>query len=197
MKIRLLTILLLAVSTVAFSQDYKKEIEKQFLEYNNLIVKRDFEKSMDFAPEEFFKIIPKDQMILVMEKTFNNPEMEFELKEPEISEITESQKIEDKFYSLVNYSSLMNMKFKNNDQKEETDTEHKLRMNMIKLSFEKTFGSENVKYDEKTEVFEVNAQKQAYAISKNGKTDWKFLVIEKKQRFILDKLLPRQLAEKI
>jgi len=197
LKTRLLAFLLLTISTVAFSQDYKKEIEKQFLEYNNLIVKRNFEKSMDFVPEEFFNIIPKDQMVLVMEKTFNNPDMDFELKEPKIIEIAESQKIENKFYSLVNYSSPMKMKFKNNDQKEETEKEHKLRMNMIKLSLEQTFGSDKVRYDEKTEIFEINAQKQAYAISKNGKTDWKFLVIEKKQKFILEKLLPKQLVEKI
>lgn len=196
-KALLSTILILGIYSIAFCQEYKKEIEKQFLEYNNLIIKQEFGKSMAFIPEEFFEIIPKEQMILVMEKTFNNPEVEFELMEPKIIEISEVEKIDDKFYSLLSYSSLMNMKFINNDENEETATEHQLRMNMIKLSLEETFGSDNVQYDGETDVFEVNAQKQAYAISENGRQDWKFLVIEKKQKFILTKLLPEQLTDKI
>ena len=152
---------------------------------------------MAFIPEEFFEIIPKDQMVLVMEKTFSNPEMGFELKSPKIIEISDIEKIGDKYYSLMSYSSLMKMKFIDSSLEEETETEHKLRINMIKLSFEEAFGSNNVKYDEKAEAFEINAPKQAYAISKNGKSDWKFLVIEKKQKFLLEKLLPKQLADKI
>jgi hypothetical protein len=119
------------------------------------------------------------------------------LKSPNINEISEVEKIGDKFYVLLNYSSPIKMKFINNDEQEESEVEHKLRMNMLKLSMEQTFGSENVTYDEKTEFFDIIAQKQAYAISKNGKSDWKFLVVEKKQKFILDKLLPAQLVEKI
>ena len=152
---------------------------------------------MDFIPEEFFEIIPKEQMILVMEKTFDNPELEFELESPKIIEISEPEKIDNKYYSLVSYSSFMKMRFLNSEQKEETETEKGLRMNMIKLSLEEAFGSGNVHYNEKTDFFEINAQKQAYAVSANGKTGWKFLVIDKKQKFILNKLLPKQLADKI
>jgi len=196
-KTKLLTIILLTFSTLAFSQDYKKEIETKFLEYNNYIINQDFTKSTDFVPEEFYDIVPKEQMVLLLEKTFNNPEMDFNLKGPQIIDISEKEQVEGKYYSLIRYSSLMNMKFKNKDQKEETETERKLRMNLIKLSFEKTFGSNNVKYNEDTGFFEINAQKQAYAIYKYGKTDWRFLVIESKQKFILEKLLPKQLVEKI
>lgn len=199
MKIKAIfqTILFLVSSTIVFGQEYKKEIEQQFLDYNNLIINQEFEKSMTFVPDEVFEIIPKEQMIIVMKKIFNNPEIEFKLNQPKIIEVSRAKKIDDKFYSLLSYSSLMEMKFLNNEQKEETENEHKLRINMINLSLEESFGSGNVKYDEMTEAFEVNAQKQAYAISYNGKTDWKFLVIDNKQRFLLEKLLPKKLANKI
>jgi hypothetical protein len=191
------TILFLAFSIVAFGQEYKKAIEQQFLDYNNLIINKEFEKSMTFVPDEVFEIIPREQMIIVMEKTFNNPGFEFELKTPKIKEISRARKIDGKFYSFLTYSSLIEMKFLNDEQEEETENEQKLRVNMIKLSLEESFGSENVKYDEVEDVFEVNAQKQAYAISNNGKEDWKFLVIDTKQKFLLDKLLPKKLADKI
>ena len=194
-KARILTLLFFTISTIGFCQDHKREIEGQFLNYNNLIIKKDFNKSMAYLPEEFFEIIPKEQMIMVMEKTFSNPEMEFELKSPKIDEISEVEKIGDKFYVLLTYSSPMKMKFTNSEEQEEG--ENKLRINMLKMSMEQMFGSENVKYDEETEFFDIVAKKQAYAISGNGKSDWRFLVIEKKQKFILDKLLPAQLVEKI
>ena len=89
----------------------------------------------------------------------------------------------------------MNMKF--NSEGEETEDENRIRINLTKLSLEQTFGSDNVKYNEETEIFEIQSQKNVYGISKNGETDWKFLVIEKNQKAILDKLLPKELAEKI
>jgi hypothetical protein len=196
-KITILIPLFLILAIKAFGQDYKKEIETQFLYYNNLIIKKDFDKSMDYLPEEFFAIVPKDQMILVMEKTFSNPEMEFELESPIIKDIAAVEKIGDKFYAFLQYSSQMKMKFLNDDEPEETEAKQKQRTNMIKGLMEHTYGAGNVKFDEKTETFTIIAHKQAYAISANGESDWKFLVIEKKQKFILDKLLPMQLVEKI
>ena len=68
---------------------------------------------------------------------------------------------------------------------------------MTQLSFEKNFGSENVKYNKETDFFEILVEKQVYTISQDGKTDWKFLVIEKKQKVLLEKLLPKELVDKI
>ncbi|MCX2682077.1 hypothetical protein OOZ15_19160 [Galbibacter sp. EGI 63066] len=195
LKKNLLTILFLTIFSVGIAQDYKKEIESEFTEYLNSIVNMEFEKSMEFITPEFFEIIPKSQMINLMEQTFNNPSMEFELKNPKILKINDAQKIENKYYALLTYSNQMNMKI--NSEEEETEDEKKMRINMTKLSFEQTFGSDNVKYNEETGFFEIQSQKDVYGISENGQTDWKFLVIEKKQKVILEKILPKELIEKI
>ena len=49
MKIKrsLLTVLLLLISTLGISQDYKIEIKKQFNEYLNSVLHMEFEKSME------------------------------------------------------------------------------------------------------------------------------------------------------
>ena len=194
-KRNLLTILFLTICTIGIAQDYKKNIESEFSEYLNSIVNMEFEKSMEYITPEFFEIIPKSQLITLMEQTFNNPSMEFEIKNPKILSVNDSQQIENKYYSLLTYSNQMNMKI--NNEEEETEDEKKMRINMTKLSFEQTFGAENVKYNEETDCFEIQSQKDVYAISENGKTDWKFLVIEKKQKMILNKILPKELADKI
>ena len=190
-----LTIILLTVCTIGIAQDYKKNIESEFTEYLNSIVNMEFEKSMEYITPEFFEIVPKSQMLKLMEQTFNNPTMEFEIKNPKILSVNDFQKIENKYYSLLTYSNQLNMKM--NSEEEETEDESKMRINMTKLSLEQTFGSENVKYNERTDFFQIQSQKDAYAISENGKTEWKFIVIEKEQKMILDKILPKELAEKI
>jgi hypothetical protein len=155
----------------------------------------EFEKSMDYMVPEFFEIIPRAQMVSAMEQAFNNPSVKIEIKNQKILAINDSKKIEDKYYSLLTYSNQLNMKILGTG--EETNDEKTARINMTKLSLEQTFGTGNVEYNTETDFFEVQSQKDAYGISLDGQSDWKFLVIEKDQKIILDKLLPKELSDKI
>jgi hypothetical protein len=195
LKQNLFTILFLTISTIGIAQDYKNELKKEFNDYLSTIVNMEFEKSMEYIIPEFFEIIPKSQMIKVMKQAFNNPGMEIEIKNPKIIEVKDKKEIENKYYSLLTYSNQMNMKIDGED--EETEDEKTTRINLTKLSLESTFGSENVEYNKETEFFEIQSQKDVYGISKNGENNWKFLVVEKKQKMILEKLLPKELSEKI
>ncbi|AQS93137.1 hypothetical protein BXQ17_03170 [Polaribacter sp. BM10] len=185
----------MTISAIGIAQDYKNELKKEFNDYLSTIVNMEFEKSMEYIVPEFFEIIPKSQMIKVMKMTFNNPDMEFEIKNPKILKVNDKKEIEKKYYSLLTYSNQMNMKIKGEEG--ETKDEKTTRINLTKLSLESTFGSENVVYNEKTDFFEIQSQKDVYGISENGEKNWKFLVIEKKQKMILEKLLPKELSEKI
>ena len=168
---------------------YKENIKTAFVEYNNHIINKEFEKSMEYVLPEFFEIIPKHQMISLLKKTFNNPEMEFKVDKPKNIKIGNATKLSDKYYSLINYSSDIKIKFNNGNKT--SDEDEKLSQNLIKLSLEKTYGSENVKFNNKTGFFEIHTNKNAYGVSKNGLTDWKFIVIEKNQKQIIEKILPK------
>ncbi|QDO94571.1 hypothetical protein FNB79_11540 [Formosa sediminum] len=194
-KNSILTVLFLSFCTVGFAQDYKKNIESEFNDYLNSIVNMDFEKSMEYITPEFFEIIPKTQLITIMEQTFNNPSMEFEIINPKIISVADAEKIDSKHYAILSYSSEMNIKI--NSSAEETETQENNRLSLTKASFEQTFGAENVSYNTETGVYNINAVKDAYAISENGKTDWKFLVIEKSQKIILEKILPKTLIDRL
>ena len=201
-KIFILTIFTLIIlscktTKTVSNQVYKENIKTAFVEYNNHILNMEFEKSMEYMLPEFFEIIPKSQMVLLMKQTFNNPEMEFKMDKPKDIIIGNAKKINEKYYSLINYTYDIKMKFNNNDETEISDDEKKLTQNLIKLSLEKTFGSENVKFNNETEFYEIHSKKDAYGISKDGLTDWKFVVIEKKQKYILEKILPKELTENI
>jgi hypothetical protein len=122
-KRTLLTILFLTICTIGIAQDYKENIKSEFTEYLNALVNKEFEKSFEYIAPEFFEIVPKSQMIKLMEQTFNNPTMEIEIKNPKILTINDSEIIENKYYSQLTYSNQMN--FKMNSEEEETDDEKK------------------------------------------------------------------------
>lgn len=168
-------------------------IRSDFKNYLNAITTKQFSKSMDFIVPEFFEIFPKEQMIKVMEQTFNNPEIEFELKDPKILGVGKTKKVDNKFYSKLRYSNMMNMRIVSDE--EETDEEKKMRINLMKLSFEETFGSGNVDYNSETDFFQIYSEKEVIARSENGKSAWKFLVIEEKQKFIVEKLVPEEVIK--
>lgn len=189
------TFFFLITITCVNAQDYKKNIETEFTAYLTSIVDGDFSKSMNYIVPEFFDIIPKSQMIKLMEQTFNNPSMEFEIKNPKIISIEDAQVIENKSYVFLVYSNQMNIRFVS--EIEEDNDEKKMRTSMTQLSLENTFGSNNVNYNKETDFFEILVKKQVYAISKDGKTEWKFLVLEKEQKIILEKMLPKELIGKI
>ncbi|MEQ8337648.1 MAG: hypothetical protein RIA62_09890 [Cyclobacteriaceae bacterium] len=176
---------------IGIAQDYKNEIKTEFLEYLNSLLDKDFENSVEYILPEFFSIVPKDQMIRIMDQTFNNPEMIIELKNPKVLKIGNAQKIESKYYVILSYSNNMNMRFLELDINDSDEIE------MMTHTMVQTFGSENVKYIDETGFYEIYSVKQVCAISKDGSSDWKFLVLEKSQKEILKRVLPSSIINEI
>ncbi|UZO82377.1 hypothetical protein NBT05_07850 [Aquimarina sp. ERC-38] len=180
---------------VTSSKEYE-QIKKDLKQYLQHIVNKEFEESMDYMPSEFFDIFPRSQMLLVMENALNIPDVEMNFKNPRIESIEKSVKIKRKYYSFITYSTVTSIKMLD-DFSDETLDEKTFRINLIKLSLEKGFGSNNVAYKSRTDSFEIKTSKNAYAISKNGKSNWKFLVLEEEQKIVLEKILPKDLHSKI
>jgi hypothetical protein len=193
-KIALLFIAFL-MSICGFSQTYKTQIDQEFNQYLDLVMHKKFDKSMDYLIPEFFELFPKAKIVEAMEKVFNNPAVEFEIKNNTIENIADLQHIRNKYYAMMTYSNQMNMRIKND--KVETDDDKKMRIEMIKLTLQNKFGSNNVNYNSATDFFEVHVVKQAVAISTDGVTQWKFLVFEENQRALLEKLVPKELLKQL
>lgn len=199
-KILSILAIVVMISSCGTSKKAKTLLENQntiktdFYKYLDAISNKEFSKSMDYIVPEFFEIIPKEQMIKAMEQTFNDPEMEFDLKDPKILEIGNIKEVNNRFYSKLRYSNLMNMKIVS-EEEEETEEEKKMQNSLMKLSFEQIFGSANVEYDSETNFFQIYSEKEVIAISDNGKTDWKFLVVDEEQNFILEKLVPEEVIK--
>lgn len=190
---KIIYILLLSWSIVTFAQSNVKVIENQFLDYNQLIVKKDFSKALDqYAHEGFLKFVPKETMVLIFDKMFNDPSMKFTLEVPTILKVEEyPQKIQNVSYAKVFYSQKMSVELA--DVVNAKDAEEKQKnINLYLGAFKSQFGDGNVVFNEKNNHFEVMSYKMAVANSNEGK-NWKFTVAEKQQVELLKQFLPEEI----
>lgn len=176
-----------------YSQETKKVIETQFLDYTSLIVKRDFNTALDkYANDKLFQFVSKEQLSAAFEILFNNPEMEFYLGDVKIHSIELlDKKIENESYAKIIYSQSLGMKLVEIDKIKDIE-EKKDKIKMYLYAFQNQFGDDNVKYNENTGFYDLVTQKYCVANSKDG-LNWKFTVIEKKQKFLLEKFIPLEL----
>ncbi len=180
---------------VMCQQDYKQTIEAEFTDYLNTIVNMEFEKSVEYIVPEFFDVVPKSQVIMMMQQGVKSKLMETEILNPQILKIDNAVKIDGKYYVLLTYSSEMKIRFFGIE--DETKYEKSSRLSMTKGYLEDTFGSDNVYYNDEKDRFDIQSVKDVYAISENGQDNWRFLVIEKDQKMIIDHVLPTEISEKL
>jgi len=192
-KLTLLTSLFLLLSLSILAQDYKANIHKRFKEFSDLIVASEYTKSMDYIPDVFFKVVPKEQLVAAFEQILKNKQLEYKIIDFKVVDIEESKKIDSNYYVKLKYTSTMKMKFIPSEP--ETPDEEKTRLNLTKDALVSTYGADNVKLDELTKFFTIIATKKSFAISQNGKTDWKFVNIETDQKGLLEKVLPKEIME--
>ena len=181
----ILVFVILTFSSRLSAQSYKDSIEAQFLRYTNLLINKEFAKSTDYMNQEFFKIFSKAQMIALIEKTYNNPEINFSIDNPVVISVGNSKMINKTNYVKLQYSNYMNIRFKS-DEKETPDTAS------TKMALQAQFGEDNVKYIQSTDTYRIFVVKNVIADSKDMR-NWTFVVVEDKQKPILEKFIPKEL----
>ena len=186
-------LLLVCVNYLTAFAQATENIKKDFLTYNRLIATKDYTASLKYIPKEVFEIVPEEQMIKLMEQTMNNPDMQFEIKGTNVLTIDSVKKINNKYYSILTYIINLRMRFKDSNDKPDT-ANAKEKLSYIKMALQNTFGADNVKLDTITGWFDIVANKKACAISANGLNNWTFMVLESKQRLLVDKVLPKEIT---
>ncbi len=182
--------LFLSFTAITWAQSPKETIKSDFTKYWELLKETEFDKALDYVLPEFFEIVPRDQMLTMLEQTLKDPQVEIRFKEARVQDPQDVEEVEGRFYALFSYTSVMSMRL---NVEGEANT---MNPEATKAALEQSFGSGNVVYDEKDKSFQITSDKKVWAISENGKDTWKFLAIEQQQRPILEKLLPKSLLEK-
>lgn len=193
MKTRSLFILVIVCFwyTDAVAQDYKKIVEQQFMHYTNLIIKKDFRKAADFIIEDFYTLIPREQMIVAMESVFNMPEFDYQIDSARVLQVGEARLIDSAHFLKLQYSNLLRMKFGNDStQTDSTSAENEF----LTLTLQSKFGESNVTYNKTTRYYTIRSIKDVIAKSKDL-NEWKFVVMEEDKMPFLKKIVPKELLE--
>jgi hypothetical protein len=195
MKSKILTLFLISLFTLpTFGQEAKTEITKQFFTYMGILNNKDFNKAMDYMPDELFEIVPKEQMVSYMESALNSSEISFKFDNLKVVSVKEPIKSGTKYYVNMKYSHRMSMLF-NALNKDKTPAQLLEQGNLTKENLQVKYGEDNVKFDEKTNWFEITVTKNAFAISPDGKTNWKFIDFDPNQRGLMEKILPKEIID--
>lgn len=175
----------LFISQYAGAQAYKDSIRNQFMAYNDLLLKKEFAASLDYVNPGILSVAPKEQLISMMEQTFNNPAVEIKLSKPEMKSIEDSQRIDNMTYSTFQYAGSLSMRMLSEEGKKQDSS-------VTLAALGNQFGGENVKYDASTGFYHVKVIKKVVANSTDAK-NWTFLVIEEAQKSVLEKFVPKEL----
>lgn len=194
MMMKKLTIVLLFISALAASA--QESIETDFQAYTDLLIKKDFDKALDYMNDGLFKIVPKAQLVEIMEQTFNNQEIEIDMRAiPVLSDFSEAKSIEGLYYVKFKTKSVMKMKFNALYDSLKSEDEKKTMLESVKQALNTQFGSENVSYDVATRFFTLNSIKPVIA-SSSDKKKWKFVTVDSEaQKPMLEKFIPKELLD--
>ena len=179
------SLLMIVTSHQLHAQAYKDSIQQQFLRYTVHLMNKEFAQSVDYINPDFFTIVPKAQMIQLIEQVYNNPEMEFEIDSPRIASIEDKVSINNTYYTKLKYANNLFIKYG------ELTTAAKDTALMVQM-LQQQFGRDQVSYNPATLFYKISVTKNVVANSKDN-LHWTFVVIEEKQKPILEKFLPKQL----
>lgn len=196
MKKLLLSLLISLFTTLLFAQSPEENLRKDFNAYIGFTVKKDFRKAAEYIVDDFYKIVPKEQMIKQFEQAFNTPGLVLKLENPKILQVGKPEKINEKHYSIIKYSNLLKVQLvpTNKDEKEEV---LKRKAELIKASVGRQSGVESIKYDEKTYTIEAKVIEKICGVSANGQDQWQFVKLDKQIVPILKQFMPKEILDKM
>lgn len=195
MKINLLFTILFSLVISNYTVKAQNPIDQITVDFNsylNSLDNKNFENSIEFLPTELFDLITKEQMLSVLEESFNNPQIIISYETPKILSIKNPIEYQEKTYVLMEYEATLMIKFVLDiaiESKEEKEDQLNLQINNMK----ETFGEEFVKFDRETETFSVYEKKSAYGILYKNDPEWNFLVIDESSQLLIDKIIPAEI----
>ena len=123
----------------------------------------------------------------LMEAVYKMPNLEYKTGIPTFLKFDELKKIENINYVKFYIISPIEMKFNDIENSEE-------KVLQMTKNFETKFGVGNVKFDNESGFYKINAEKIIIANSDSNLLDWKFVTVDNpKMKLLLEKIIPSEL----
>jgi hypothetical protein len=194
MKFKLIIFVISFFSILSCSQtkevDYESGIKRSLTAMVENIKSKNIENAVNFIYPKYLDLITREQMIKILNISYNNPSMMVDIQDFKIDNIEKPQLIDKEYFSITNYSFKMKLKIDWNSIPNKDIVKQKMEEAMILK-----YGKENVQYLGNDDYFLINAKMKACAISNEGK-DWTFLMLDKKYKSEIVGLVPEKILEK-
>ncbi|MFY0483928.1 hypothetical protein ACI6PS_15135 [Flavobacterium sp. PLA-1-15] len=196
MKKNILVLLLILIFSPLNAQNHEEGIRRQFREYNQLVLDKKINEALDYTIEDLFTIIPREQMVNMMESVLNTPSMEFRGTIPEITDMEPVREIEGASYVRFKNKAIMEVKFlQSPDEPKRTPEEEQEYNTMLMATLQEQYGEEYVTFDAQSGFYKTVTIKTVIAKSKDLK-NWKFAILDSPtMKVLLGKFIPKELLD--
>lgn len=160
-----------------------------FMNANDLM---DFEKVMDYTYPKLFTLVPREQMIEVMNSSFDNEEISIKIDSLKIDSIYPVFTNAEGHFAKVDYSMLMLMKLKAG----EDSTKEKEKNDVVIAALKDQYGEEKVIFNEATGNIHIYVSTAMVAIRDQYAKEWCFINF-KKDDPMTEALLSKDVIDKV
>ncbi|GAB7088432.1 hypothetical protein [Marinifilum fragile] len=186
-RILAITILCLLLTSAFAQKNLKSTFEKDLISYTTAFNNKQWDVVTEMMYPRIFEMMSKDNMIMVMQGMDNmGVKMTTDFKSIDrISNVVESgtQK-----YCKIHYYGIVKVKLSGLMSQGSS---------LVQPKFEQEFGKENVKYNEESNSFTIQAHRSMVAIANKKSSDWKYIDINSPQAKGLQNLIPEHVKRQL
>jgi|GEM_PF-3377698 hypothetical protein len=193
----LLSLFIVVAAHSVQAQTPLDRLEKEFIDYSQLLVDGDYASALDYAPKNMFAIVPRNTMIAVMDSMLNSDDFKLLLHLPVFTESDKAFTDDKVTYQVFYYKQRLGINFETEASEdiadEDSDLTNELRLNLLNA----TYGDGSVTYDSIAKWYDINIIKKALAIQYEEASHLHFAVLEDNQTALLEKLFSKSVLKKI
>jgi hypothetical protein len=187
-----LTILLLSFFFLAAhaQKNTEPQLSTRIMEYLLHTKNLAFDKAMDYTHPRLFAIVPREQLVEIMEQAFHNGQMKFSFDTMAVSAISPDYKFGNATYRKVDYHMSMTIVLDDS-----TDLKNSQMAAAMQQSFETAFPKKKITIDAAKNAIRVAGKDIMFAIKDKQAPDWKFLGYDRSNPALLSQLYPKQVRQ--
>jgi hypothetical protein len=174
--------------THAQSDIRKASISEKLAQFFQATQEKNWEQVLDLTYPKLFELVPREQMLGLFQG-MESEGMSFEMGDMVIKDIYGVEDFEGETFTAVDYGLRMDIRLSGENFNDQA-------LGFMQVSFETTYGADNVRLDKENKTFIIQAEKTLFAIADEGTENWHFIEKNAEQTAILEQLIAAEVLEK-
>lgn len=186
-RIAILLILGFTITTGFSQTQLKQHFEKDLRNYTTAFNNKQWNTVTEMMYPPIFEMMSKDNMLTVLEQ-MDNLGVKMTTNFRSLNKISKVVNYGKEKYCKIYYYGVINVKLTGLMSQGNT---------LMQVQFEQEFGKKNVKYNETSNSFTIQAHRSMVAVADKKSDDWKYIDVNSPQAKGLQKLIPIKVQEQL